>query len=184
MCASGLSLNHLCQSFFNLSHFTFNTMFTIWSLVLLALVTRFLYCAFIGCSPLASSTSSSPGGGWRKARNADYSHVLPPSRRHLLAPVRPVAVTAVDAAIPNDLLRLDEDWRTADVSKRIFSGFTVGEVRALGDFPDYATLSGVPLPLPLEDFDISSAVPRPYRPFRWPYHQTMCTSPLARPNKS
>lgn len=43
-------------------------------------------------------------------------------------------------------------------------------------FPDYFKLSGVPLPEPLEDFDVDKAKPRPYRPFRWPYHQTMGTS--------
>lgn len=38
--------------------------------------------------------------------------------------------------------------------------------------PDYAALTGVPLPQPLE-IDISQSKPRPYRPFRWQYHQTM-----------
>lgn len=53
------------------------------------------------------------------------------------------------------------------------TGFTVEEIKRLGDFPDYATLSGVPLPQPYKDFDIANAQPRPYRPLRWPYHQTM-----------
>ncbi|KAG6876507.1 hypothetical protein C0992_012682 [Termitomyces sp. T32_za158] len=39
--------------------------------------------------------------------------------------------------------------------------------------PDYAKLSGVPLPQPLMDFDVKIAKARPYRPFRWNYHQTM-----------
>ncbi|KIY43659.1 hypothetical protein FISHEDRAFT_68068 [Fistulina hepatica ATCC 64428] len=39
--------------------------------------------------------------------------------------------------------------------------------------PNYAKLTGVPLPTPLPDFDISKARPRPYRPFRWAYHQHM-----------
>jgi hypothetical protein len=54
--------------------------------------------------------------------------------------------------------------------------FTVEDIEALGDFPDYATLSGIPLPEPYHDFDIKKAKPRPYRPFRWAYHQTMCKS--------
>ncbi|KAJ6618327.1 hypothetical protein B0H10DRAFT_1258113 [Mycena sp. CBHHK59/15] len=38
---------------------------------------------------------------------------------------------------------------------------------------DYFVLTGVPRPTPLPYFDIDSAKPRPYRPFRWEYHQTM-----------
>jgi hypothetical protein len=40
--------------------------------------------------------------------------------------------------------------------------------------PDYFKLTGAPPPTPLLDFDIDKAKPRPYRPFRWAYHQTMC----------
>ncbi|KDR69010.1 hypothetical protein GALMADRAFT_272187 [Galerina marginata CBS 339.88] len=39
--------------------------------------------------------------------------------------------------------------------------------------PDYFKLSGVAPPTPLWDFDIDKAKPRPYRPFRWEYHQNM-----------
>jgi len=38
---------------------------------------------------------------------------------------------------------------------------------------DYFKLSGVPPPTPLVDFELEKARPRPYRPFRWEYHQTM-----------
>jgi hypothetical protein len=44
----------------------------------------------------------------------------------------------------------------------------------MGDFPAYDILSGIPLPEPYVNFDPAKAVPRPYRPFRWAYHQTMC----------
>lgn len=47
------------------------------------------------------------------------------------------------------------------------------EIEAYGDFPDYAMLSGVRLPDPYPEFNIEKALPRPYRPFRWNYHQTM-----------
>ena len=40
---------------------------------------------------------------------------------------------------------------------------------------DYFVLSGVPRPKPLLNFSITDARPRPYRPFRFPYHQTMGT---------
>jgi hypothetical protein len=42
------------------------------------------------------------------------------------------------------------------------------------DLTDYFALTGVLPPKPLLDFDIDKALPRPYRPFRWKYHQTMC----------
>lgn len=45
------------------------------------------------------------------------------------------------------------------------------------EFTDYFELTGVPPPTPLPDFDIDNALPRPYRPFRWKYHQTMCMWP-------
>ncbi|KAJ7445755.1 hypothetical protein B0H11DRAFT_1930440 [Mycena galericulata] len=39
---------------------------------------------------------------------------------------------------------------------------------------DYFTLTGVRRPVPVPpDFDIDTAKARPYRPFRWEYHQTM-----------
>jgi hypothetical protein len=54
------------------------------------------------------------------------------------------------------------------------TGFSTTEIQAMGDFPAYDILSGVPLPEPYENFDPAKALPRPYRPFRWAYHQTMC----------
>src|SRR5699024_249480 len=75
--------------------------------------------------------------------------------------------------LAKSVLEMDADYRRADPKSFLFSGIRVGEVLALGDFPNYAALSEVPLPEPLEDFDINATLPRPYRPFRWPYHQTM-----------
>ena len=75
-------------------------------------------------------------------------HIIPPSRRNTFE------VTADDVSSP--VARTKE------------------EIEALGDFPDYAALSGVRLPKPYPEFDIKTAKPRPYRPFRWAYHQTMC----------
>ncbi|KAF5391770.1 hypothetical protein D9757_001719 [Collybiopsis confluens] len=40
-------------------------------------------------------------------------------------------------------------------------------------YVDYFELSGVPPPVPLPSFDIDKAKARPYRPFRWTYHQNM-----------
>jgi hypothetical protein len=53
------------------------------------------------------------------------------------------------------------------------TGYTLEGIYRLGDFPDYAILSGVPLPNVYQNFNINTALPRPYRPFRWAYHQTM-----------
>ncbi|KAI6043061.1 hypothetical protein EDC04DRAFT_2866437 [Pisolithus marmoratus] len=58
---------------------------------------------------------------------------------------------------------------------------TSAAVLALGlakELPDYPKLTGVPAPKPLHDFDIDTARPRPYRPFRWEYHQNMSLSEL------
>lgn len=60
------------------------------------------------------------------------------------------------------------------------TGISLEEVRLLGDFPNYAELSGIPHPRPYEDFDIETALPRPYRPFRWAYHQTLCKTTCVR----
>jgi hypothetical protein len=74
------------------------------------------------------------------------------------------------------MMPYEANYMDVDGSKHTPTGFSVDEVKALGDFPDYAELSGVPLPEPYSDFDINKALPRPYRPFRWSYHQTMCKS--------
>lgn len=114
----------------------------------------------------------------------EYPDVFPPSRRHALAnlpegamkgagkPTRELAEQAPDYSrrVPNNVKADAPDmWDHVTAT-----GFTVEEIKRLGDFPDYATLSGVPLPQPYKDFDIANAQPRPYRPLRWPYHQTMC----------
>ncbi|TFK42756.1 hypothetical protein BDQ12DRAFT_676759 [Crucibulum laeve] len=43
---------------------------------------------------------------------------------------------------------------------------------------NYFAATGVRPPTPLPKFNIESAKPRPYRPFRWGYHQTMSLSPM------
>lgn len=83
-----------------------------------------------------------------------------------------------ETTFTQNLLSWEEDYRKADKSKYSFVGFSVQEIKALGDFPDYAALSGVPLPDAYKEFDIDKAKPRPYRPFRWAYHQTMSLTKL------
>ncbi|KAK5103563.1 hypothetical protein LTS08_002980 [Lithohypha guttulata] len=113
----------------------------------------------------------------------EYAKVFPPLQREALAELAFSMPGSQRQALGNlefdevlfekSLLGWEEDFRKADESKYVYSGFSVKEIRALGDFPDHATLSGVPLPQPHHKFDIDKAMPRPYRPFRWAYHQTM-----------
>ena len=107
----------------------------------------------------------------------DYSDTFPPSRRSALAGILKDGELDEPAEDwTKNMLRMEMPYLKADDAKRLPCGFSVKEIKALGDFPDYATLSGVPLPNPYPEFDINKALPRPYRPFRWPYHQTMCES--------
>lgn len=116
----------------------------------------------------------------------DYTNAYPPSRRFTLATVAP----AVAARSPNPdggilpgsgekkplQAPLDVPYDQWDPKAYTPTEFSKEEIDALGDFPDYATLSGVPMPQPYKDFVIEKAKARPYRPFRWAYHQTMCMS--------
>ncbi|TQV92529.1 HRQ family protein [Cordyceps javanica] len=106
-----------------------------------------------------------------RRRQYDFSKNFPPSQRGS-SMNSSLALWNVGTQ-SSRLLPMDADYRLANPSLYVFSGFTVGEIKSLGKFPDYAKLSGVPLPTPLERFSIDSAEPRPYRPFRWPYVQTM-----------
>jgi hypothetical protein len=112
----------------------------------------------------------------------DYADTFPPSRRFTLGDNGLVSKSNKQS---EKLKEPEEEWKRnlipmnmsyldADESCFVPCGFSIKEVKALGHFPDYATLSGVPLPNPYLDFDIKKAQPRPYRPFRWAYHQTMC----------
>lgn len=124
--------------------------------------------------PPNEKPSSSPG----------YEDVFPPSRRHILADLPDGSLKGPGKSgkelgqQPPVYSKLTPDKETPRADEYLdhvtATGFTVDEIRRLGDFPDYPALSGVPAPEPYEDFDIRKAVPRPYRPFRWAYHQTMC----------
>lgn len=117
-------------------------------------------------------------------KSTEYVTAFPPSIRDTLEEVvasLPEAQRKAAGDLEFDeqswsdaVLRFDEDFRKCDPNKYVFTGVKVQEVRALGDFPDYSTLSGVPLPEAYPEHDIDKAFPRPYRPFRWTYHQTMC----------
>lgn len=113
-----------------------------------------------------------------------YENVFPPSRRCALAELDSNTVTNLKqsreklAESPSDsrtaCAPLDQSY--AELAKNAYTPceFSTEEIKALGDLPDYATLSGVPLPQPYHGFNLETALPRPYRPLRWAYHQTMC----------
>lgn len=101
----------------------------------------------------------------------EYATTFPPSRQYALGEVKDAS-----QMVNKHLLPITETYRDAPDNTLTPCGFSIAEIKALGDFPDFATLSGVPLPKPYNNFDVQKAVPRPYRPFRWAYHQTMCKS--------
>lgn len=83
---------------------------------------------------------------------------------------------SAEANVLKNLMPIEKDWRTCSGDAFTPTGVTVDEIKALGDFPDYEALSGVPAPAAYKGFQIENAIARPYRPFRWKYHQTMCKS--------
>lgn len=109
----------------------------------------------------------------------DYVNTFPPSRRAALAELAKDTVSS-GAESSTEALRRDQlpTTRSYDLEnatpKYTPTGFSTAEIKSLGDFPAYDILSGVPLPEPYKGFNPARALPRPYRPFRWAYHQTMC----------
>jgi len=114
----------------------------------------------------------------------DYKDIFPPSGREDLMKVteslpvhlqqRVGGLEINEDEFRKSLIPLTAHYETCGPSTYTPTGFSIGEVKALGDFPDYAGLSCVPLPEPYHECDFQKALPRPYRPFRWSYHQTMC----------
>lgn len=116
---------------------------------------------------------------------SDYAAAFPPSRRCVLPELAETASASNQKILigtePSlDFLKDDALPTTRsydlenDEPKYTPTGFSTEEIKAMGDFPAYDILSGVPLPEPYVNFDPAKALPRPYRPFRWAYHQTMC----------
>lgn len=108
---------------------------------------------------------------------ATYNEALPPQRREALLQLRREAGRrreVEETELRQNILPMTADYRTSPGNLYTPTGFSIDDIKALGDFADYATLSGVPLPSPYPEHQIEKAMPRPYRPFRWPYHQTMC----------
>lgn len=108
-----------------------------------------------------------------------WAFQFPPSRRHTLAGLKLKGSAGPHRHIPLEVLRKCAlpstravDWNQDNLYTP--TGFSMQDIRALGRFPDYSTLTGVPYPKPYgPQFDIKKAIFRPFRPFRWSYHQTM-----------
>ncbi|KAL9586218.1 MAG: hypothetical protein Q9212_001043 [Teloschistes hypoglaucus] len=123
---------------------------------------------------------------------AEYKDIFPPWRRDALwsaARSSPLAQKDqlhaatdgfVDTLFRHGLIPFTTDYRTCTSPALTYTpmGISLSEIAALGDFPNYAELSGVPLPKAYSNFNIETALPRPYRPFRWAYHQTMSLTKL------
>ena len=121
----------------------------------------------------------------KKQSPRELTSVFPPHRRTALGDLEPNALSGSGPSA-SELSRRPPEYKQLRLSATVPcdadykpdsttpTGFTIEEIRRLGNFPDYAALSGSPLPKPYRVFDIAKALPRPYRPYRWPYHQTMC----------
>jgi len=94
---------------------------------------------------------------------------LPPEQRKRIATEQ-----VSQHALKESIMPFTADYTKCNGSRYTATGVSLDEIRALGDFPDYAKLSGVPLPEAYTSFNIETAMPRPYRPLRWAYYQTMC----------
>ena len=112
-----------------------------------------------------------------------YENVFPPSRRTAYLDVLSNTLGQQrDSRRYHDVMDIPprlashQNCHTPESPQEDFSSsleYTTEEIRMLGDFPSYDLLTGVNLPKPYVDFDPSTALPRPYRPFRWRYQQTM-----------
>lgn len=126
-------------------------------------------------SPAKAISPTIPLGFW---------DAFPPSGREVLGAVaqelpetQKTKWTGKDvdqATFESNLIPFTADFATCGPSTYTPTRLSTDEIKALGDFPNYAELSGVPLPKPYEGFRIETALSRPYRPLRWAYHQTMC----------
>ncbi|KAL1845000.1 hypothetical protein VTK73DRAFT_1351 [Phialemonium thermophilum] len=123
----------------------------------------------------------------RRRPSPDFVRVFPPSRRHALQHLLRESAKTQRSSIPDDapapnvlqvqalpMAATPAHFRKGGLYTP--TGFRLDEVASLGVFPDYAVLSGVRHPEPCgPNFDLSRACFRPFRPFRWGYHQTMAS---------
>jgi hypothetical protein len=136
-------------------------------------------------SPDASEKKSGPLG-------LDFVETFPPSLRSTIPQLAKLASAnnkkillssnPSPESLAKDALPMNVSYMETRSTKYTPTGFSTDEIKALGDFPAYDILTGVPNPAPYKAFNHLTALARPYRPLRWNYHQTMCwctsSSPL------
>lgn len=126
-------------------------------------------------SPAKTVSPSSPLGFYDAFPPSGRPELVTVGRKSGEAPSQNRFVGDIDqASFEKSLIPFTANFATCGPSTYTPTRLAIGEIKALGDFPDYAGLSGVPLPAAYKEFRIETAVPRPYRPLRWAYHQTMC----------
>ncbi|PQE12735.1 hrq family protein [Rutstroemia sp. NJR-2017a BBW] len=143
--------------------------------------------ASTSATPPRSLSPSKAGSEKLKApaiKTASYLDTLPPSRRCTLPEVAKglpprfgailTASNPSDDVISKNKLPMVHAYNLGfETPKYTPTGFSTLELKAMGDFPAYDILTGVPLPRAYDGFDPVKARSRPYRPLRWQYHQTM-----------
>lgn len=166
---------------FLLAHFDIKSLsFAVCALILVALGLAFQL--------VRRRTASSPKDAPGTVEKYPWVLQFPPSRRHTLADLKLKGSAAPYLVSTPDVLRRravpstrTADWDADDLYTP--TGFSTQDIRALGRFPDYSVLTGVRYPQPYgSHFDITKAIFRPFRPFRWIYHQTM--GKLHRPDQT
>lgn len=161
-----MTSNTLLQSFTSLESVSKSTVIAV--VGVFALIVTLLANNFIKWGPATHSKSQLP-------------HLLqfPPSRRHTLAKLPGFEKSLPQRDVSAQVLKSRALTTTGipDMNQdNLYTpmGFSTQDIRKLGRFPDYATLSGVRNPLPTGPaWDITTATFRPFRPFRWGYHQHM-----------
>jgi hypothetical protein len=137
-----------------------------------------------GTPPRSLSPSKKAHAATGPQSPADYKNIFPPSvRENLPAAARGLSKSRQtllkgdkldEIHFRKNVISFESNFRECGPSTYTPMGLSLEEVEALGDFPNYSALSGVPMPESYKEFNIETALPRPYRPFRWAYHQTMC----------
>lgn len=134
---------------------------------------------------ISPSKDDKTKGSLSVSSSIDYVNTFPPSRRPALRQLSKTASTSnrkifngsdpTPEFIAKNPLPMDRPYTMDNgTPKYTPMGFSTDEIRAMGDFPNYNILTDVPDPAPYKEFDPVKALARPYRPFRWTYHQTMC----------
>ncbi|KAE8341041.1 hypothetical protein BDV24DRAFT_174932 [Aspergillus arachidicola] len=145
------------------------------NLVLLSALTFVAYVCFTNRKRLLAMFSrlGNPSAIVRQTSLNAEKKILSTPEQELYKSVLPPKIALSTTEILQKHIPLDSNIRDLHGTFYSPTGFSNDDVICLGRFPDYATLIGVRLPEPQPDFNLHTAIARPYRPIRWPYNQTM-----------